>query len=66
MNNQTYIYTVLSYSTVKPEILFIVAESPLEAASLAEDSGLSSFVIEDCHACNSVQSVVDGYPQWTH
>ena len=63
MSYSTSIYTVLSYNVIEPELLFIVANSEEEVCLLAEQEGLTSYVIEDCHDCNSLQSFFDGYPQ---
>ncbi len=63
MSNSTFIYTVLSYKSIESSVIFIVANSEEEVCLLAEQEGLTSYVIEDCHVCNSVESVVDGYPQ---
>ncbi len=57
MSNSTYIYTVLSYSSIDSALLFIVANSEEEVCLLAEQEGLTSYVIEDCHSCDSIQSV---------
>ena len=62
MLNSTYIYTVVSYTATESSLLFIVANSEEEVCLLAEQEGLTSYVIEDCHACNP-QTVVDGCPQ---
>ena len=66
MNNQTYIFTIVSYSTVNPELLFVVATSESDASGLAEQAGLTSFVVEDCidcHSCDLFLSESVDYPQ---